>query len=76
QKASSKPLLSKIAVPTFIIQAENDPFLSPECLEISSVTENSNIRLILCAQGGHVGFMQKGRKSTYVEDIAFEKFSI
>ncbi len=76
QKASSKPLLPKIAVPTFIIQAENDPFLSTECLEISSVTENSNIRLILCAQGGHVGFMQKGRKSTYVEDIAFEKFSI
>ncbi|MBK9934677.1 MAG: alpha/beta fold hydrolase [Cytophagaceae bacterium] len=75
EKASSKPLLPRIEVPTYIVQAINDPFLSPQCLEIESVTNNPNIRLILCDQGGHVGFMQRGSKYTFVEKLAFDKFS-
>jgi uncharacterized protein len=55
-RASSKPVLSKIAVPTLILNARNDPFLPAEALprpaEVSSA-----ITLEQPAEGGHVGFV-------------------
>lgn len=71
-KASSKPLLGKVNVPVNIIQAINDPFLTPECLEIDSFKNNKNLVLILTQKGGHVGFRQAGKFFTYTEEKAYE----
>jgi uncharacterized protein len=72
EKASSKPLLGKICVPSLIIQSVNDPFLSPACLDIKGAENNSNIHLKLTKAGGHVGFMIKGQKHSLVEQLGWD----
>lgn len=70
QKASVKPLLKNIQVPALIVQAANDPFLTPSCLDLGTLPSHSPVQLVLSAQGGHVGFMQANRTSSWVEDLA------
>jgi predicted alpha/beta-fold hydrolase len=75
KKASSKPLLKDIYVPALIVQSINDPFLSPECLDIKGAENNKNIHLKLTQNGGHVGFMVKGQKHSLVEEMGWEFYS-
>lgn len=70
--ASAKPLLPNIQRPTLIIQAQNDPFLSPECFDLGNATNNENLALEITAKGGHVGFMQANSSENYVEKRAWE----
>lgn len=55
-KCSSLQFLSKINIPTLILNAVDDPFLSPECFPIQEANENKNIFLEITPAGGHVGF--------------------
>jgi predicted alpha/beta-fold hydrolase len=71
-KAGAKPFLKAIKVPTLIIQALNDPFLSPECLDLGDAEDNPNLHLCLLQQGGHVGFMLPNSKETIVEQMVWE----
>jgi predicted alpha/beta-fold hydrolase len=75
KKASSKPLLKDICIPALIVQSINDPFLSPECLDINGAENNKNIHLKLTQNGGHVGFMVKGQKHSLVEEMGWEFYS-
>lgn len=72
RKAASKPFLKNIEVPTLIIQAVNDPFLSPECLDLGDAEGNKKLHLNLLQQGGHVGFMMPNSKETIVEKLAWQ----
>lgn len=74
-KASVKPLLKNIKVPALIIQAINDPFLSPACLNLGDANGNENLKLLLPPKGGHVGFVQKGKPYSFTEEHAL-KFAI
>ncbi|MFS0490149.1 YheT family hydrolase [Leadbetterella byssophila] len=71
EKASTKPLLHRVQVPTMIVQSLNDPFLGPECYEPS---DNPLIQFILTRNGGHVGFMVQGQEYTWTEKKALEFF--
>lgn len=57
QRASSKPLLKSIAVPTLLLNARNDPFIPDDALphadEVAACVECE-----FPATGGHVGFAQ------------------
>ena len=53
--ASSKPLLSHIAVPTLMINARNDPFLPAAALPHRDEVSDA-VTLEFPATGGHVGF--------------------
>jgi predicted alpha/beta-fold hydrolase len=55
-KCSSVFHLNKIEVPTLIVNAGNDPFLSDECYPIKKCEENRNLTLKIPQHGGHVGF--------------------
>lgn len=55
-RASSKPLLRHIAVPTLIINARNDPFLPQHALPQAHDTATA-VTLEFPAAGGHVGFV-------------------
>ncbi len=59
RRASSKPLLRAIAVPTLILNARNDPFLPPSALPTSDEV-SSTVTLELPDDGGHVGFVDAG----------------
>lgn len=54
--ASSKPWLTKIDVPTLLINARNDPFWPEACLP-SSAEASDNMMLHYPAEGGHAGFV-------------------
>jgi len=58
-KSSSLQFLSKIKIPTLIINALNDSFLSPECYPVKEAKNNPNLYLEMPVYGGHAGFIDK-----------------
>ena len=57
EKASCLPLLNNITVPTLLINAKDDTFLSPSCFPYDVAQQNPNFHLEVTARGGHLGFM-------------------
>lgn len=55
-KSSCKQFIEFIHVPTLIINAKNDSFLSPECYPVQEAQANPYIDLRIPTFGGHVGF--------------------
>lgn len=55
-RASSKPLLRNIRVPTLIIHAVDDPFICPSAIPSESEISPS-VDLEVSDRGGHVGFV-------------------
>lgn len=60
EQCSSLQFLNAIEVPTLVINALNDSFLSPECYPIKEAKVNKNLHLEMPKFGGHVGFIQSG----------------
>lgn len=60
QKASSFFVLDKIAIPTLIINAKNDPFLGEKCFPKELVEDQKFLHFEEISGGGHCGFYQKG----------------
>ena len=56
-RASSKPHLKSIALPTLVLNARNDPFLPPTALPTPGEVSRS-VTLECPSEGGHVGFVQ------------------
>ncbi len=56
QRASSKPWLRRIRVPTLMIGARNDPFFPGDALP-TSVEVSNRVALEFSQTGGHVGFV-------------------
>lgn len=56
-KASSLPHLHKITVPSLLLNAQNDPFLSEESFPHEVAAKHSWLTLEAPASGGHVGFL-------------------
>ncbi len=56
REASSRPYIAKIATPTLIIHALDDPFMTPEVVP-SEEELSKEVTLELSAKGGHVGFI-------------------
>ncbi len=54
-RASAKPQLERIRIPTLVANARNDPFVPASCLP-SRAEVGANVTLWQPAQGGHVGF--------------------
>ena len=59
KKSSSLQFLGAITIPTLIINAINDSFLSPACYPIREAKANANLFLEMPQYGGHVGFYAK-----------------
>jgi len=55
-RASSKPLLRNIRVPTLIVHAVDDPFICPSAIPSGSEVSPS-VNLEVSERGGHVGFV-------------------
>ena len=63
QKASSKPYLPQIKIPSLLINAKDDTFLSKECYPFDEANESSYFYLEVPEYGGHVGFMSSFQPS-------------
>ena len=57
RKSSSGRYLNRIKVPTLLINACNDPFLTSECFPFAEAKQNPCLFFEAPASGGHVGFI-------------------
>lgn len=64
-KNSSRQFLSKIQVPTLLVNARNDPFLGPNCYPEPEAAASEHFHFESPAQGGHVGFTPRGNRAEY-----------
>ncbi|RKX35862.1 MAG: alpha/beta hydrolase [Verrucomicrobia bacterium] len=55
-KCSSRQFLPAIRIPTLLVNARNDPFLSPECFPEDEARSHRRLFLECPASGGHLGF--------------------
>ncbi|KAA3609322.1 MAG: alpha/beta fold hydrolase [Calditrichaeota bacterium] len=65
RQASSKPYLPHITTPTLLVNAKDDPFLSPECFPVKEAQLNPSFVLQSPRHGGHVGFVQFNNEKEY-----------
>jgi hypothetical protein len=72
EKNSSLQFLPQIRIPTLILNAENDSFLSPLCFPRELASELKNLYLEIPKYGGHVGFYQPG--NTYYNETRALRF--
>lgn len=56
-QCSAAPLIPRIAVPTLIIHAQDDPFIPFAPLLDAQIAANLNLILLAPARGGHVAFI-------------------
>ncbi len=71
ERASSLQFLANVKVPSLVINALNDSFLSASCYPVKEAKQNSNLYLEMPKYGGHVGFIDK-RNVYYNERRALE----
>jgi predicted alpha/beta-fold hydrolase len=64
---SSNRFLNRIQIPTLLIQAEDDTFIPFDMFRRLPLTENSHLRLLSTAHGGHVGFLSKTRPRFWLD---------
>jgi uncharacterized protein len=57
--------IENITVPTLIINALNDPFLSEKCFPVDELRNHKAVRLETPVRGGHVGFAQFSGNGLY-----------
>lgn len=79
EKCSSRRFLAGIRVPTLILNAADDPFLSSGCFPCDASCDNPCLVLDCPEQGGHVGFVGGGalpgeywsewRLATFLESV-------
>lgn len=71
-RASSRPFLPHINLPTLLLQAQDDPMLGENCFPIREAEENKNLHLLLTKYGGHVAFTQPGSSWHWMEKVALD----
>ena len=71
QKSSALQFIPNIRIPTLLINAKNDSFLSATSSPVTLAEKSSYFYLEMPTHGGHVGFLQN-KKQTYTEERALE----
>jgi predicted alpha/beta-fold hydrolase len=61
EKNSSLQFLPNIEIPVYILNAENDSFISPACYPTKLASKMKNLHLEIPKYGGHVGFHQTNK---------------
>jgi uncharacterized protein len=66
---SSLRFLSRIRVPTLLIQAKNDPLIPFEVFASPAVRDNPAIELLPVPSGGHLGFVSKDPPRLWLDPV-------
>ncbi len=71
EKSSALNFIPAITIPTLLINAKNDAFLSPNSSPVEIADQHPFFHLEMPEYGGHVGFLQN-KKTTFAEERALE----
>lgn len=71
---SSLQFLDQIEVPTLVLNAQNDPFLSKTCFPIKLARKLVNVHFEFPKHGGHVGFSGPSTKKSYYSELRAVEF--
>ncbi len=71
---SSLQFLDRIEVPTLVLNAQNDPFLSNTCFPRDLANTLSNVHFEFPKHGGHVGFTGPYPQKTYYSERRVVEF--
>ena len=74
-KSSCDQYLKNIAIPALIVNAANDPFLTPGCYPRDIAKDHKYLDLEIPLRGGHVGFPLLNTEENYMERRAYEFFN-
>jgi uncharacterized protein len=61
QKSSARQYLDQITIPTLLLNAYDDPFLTPGCFPWAESKQNSCLFLEAPESGSHLGFVDLAR---------------
>lgn len=64
-QCSCLKVLENIAIPTLLINALDDPFLTPECFPSRAAQANRHFSLEIPKYGGHLGFVELNKAGEY-----------
>ncbi len=68
ESCSSRQYFPNIKIPTLLVNALNDPFLSEECFPVPEAQKNPDFYLEMPQKGGHVGFADDFFKNIYYSE--------
>jgi uncharacterized protein len=74
QVNSSLQFLDKIEVPSFILNAQNDPFLSETCFPEKLAQKLDLVHFEFPKHGGHVGFTSPSKEKSYYSEARAVEF--
>jgi uncharacterized protein len=74
EECSSINYVRKIHVPTLIVNAKNDPFLSKECYPGELLKNHPVVKLEIPERGGHVGFSLFDQNGVYWSELRTPEF--
>ena len=74
QRCSAARVIDKIAVPSLIIYAEDDPFVPARIFEGPQVKGNPNIDLLKTKHGGHCAFISADREERHWAEARVVEF--
>jgi uncharacterized protein len=66
-QVSAIRFVGQVRVPLLLLNALNDPFLTPACFPVAIAEAHPFLHLEMPTQGGHVGFELAGTDETYAE---------
>lgn len=63
KNASAKHFIPGVRVPVLLVNAQNDPILTPACMPVELAREHSFFHFEMPEHGGHCGFLMRGEKA-------------
>ena len=73
-RSSSRQFIPRIAVPALLLNARNDPFLSPACFPRAEAEASATFFLEAPSSGGHLGFLDLRRGLASWAEVRIAEF--